>query len=168
MGSSWSAPARRAIRASIRRGQRGFTLVESLVVIVVIGLVLGAGIGSLKKYLRQQQVDRAADAILWEITVARSYAVREGEAVSLVIDEANRKLIVRDATKTWRTLDMGPGTELPVDLLTIDVPGDSLVFSFRGFCLNCSNVSSATLSVTVGARQRQIQVGFLGRAERVH
>lgn len=168
MGSSWSAPEAGTSPAGSRRGVRGFTLVEALITMVVIGLVLGAGMGSLKKYMRQQQVDRAADAILWEITVARSYAVREGEPVSLVIDEANRTLIVRDSAQTWRTLNMGPGSELPVDSLTIDIPGDSLVFSFRGFCLNCSNVSFATLAVKVGARQRQVQVGFLGRAERVH
>jgi prepilin-type N-terminal cleavage/methylation domain-containing protein len=150
-----------------RRGERGFTLVETMITLIVLGIILGAGMSSLHKYMRSQQVDRAADAILWEITVARSYAIREGDVVRLVIDEANKSLIVRDNAQTWRTLRLGPGTELPVDSLTIDIPGDSLIFSFRGFCLNCSNVSAATLAVTVGNRQRKVQVGFLGRAERI-
>jgi hypothetical protein len=128
---------------------------------------MSASMGSLHRYIRQQQVDRAADAVAWEITVARSYAIREGEPVRLVFDEATRSMVVRDDSTTWRTLRLGPGTDLPVDSLTIDIPGDSLVFSYRGFCLNCSNVSNANVNVTVGNRQRRIQIGFLGRAERI-
>jgi type II secretory pathway pseudopilin PulG len=150
-----------------RLGERGFTLVEVFFTLIVLSLIMGAGMSSLHRYIRQQQVDRAADAVAWEITVARSYAIREGQSVRLVIDEANRSMTVRDDATTWRTLRMGPGTELPVDSLTVDIPGDSLIFSFRGFCLNCSNVSNATLAVTVGSRQRKVQVGFLGRAERI-
>jgi prepilin-type N-terminal cleavage/methylation domain-containing protein len=150
-----------------RQGERGFTLIEVFLTLAVLGIIMGAGMASLHKYIRTQQVDRAADAILWEITVARSYAIREGESVRLVVDEANKSMIVRDNSQTWRNLRLGPGTELPVDSLTIDIPGDSLIFSFRGFCLNCSGVSTATLAVTVGNRQRKVQVGFLGRAERI-
>jgi prepilin-type N-terminal cleavage/methylation domain-containing protein len=151
----------------VRLGERGFTLIEVFLTLAVLGIIMGTGMSSLHRYIRQQQADRAADAILWEITVARSYAIREGNVVRLVVDETNKQLIVRDDSLTWRTLRLGPGTELPVDSLTIDIPGDSLIFSFRGFCLNCSNVSAATFAVTVGNRQRKVQVGFLGRAERI-
>jgi type IV fimbrial biogenesis protein FimT len=162
-----TAPGSSAFPQDGGRGERGFTLVEVIITMIVLSLILGAGMASLHRYIRQQQVDRAADAILWEITVARSYAIRKGESVRLVIDEASRSLTVRDDAQTWRTLRLGPGTELPVDSLTIDIPGDSLIFSFRGFCLNCSNVSAATMAVKVGNKQRQVQVGFLGRAERI-
>jgi type II secretion system protein H len=147
--------------------QLGFTLVEMLVGVVVLGLVLGAASSGLHRYIRAQQVDRAADAVLWEITVARSYAIRQGHPISLVMDESARSLTVRDGNGVWRTMQFGANSDLPVDALTLDLPGDSLVFSFRGFCLNCSGVSNATITVSVGSRQRKIQVGFLGRAERL-
>jgi len=146
---------------------RGFTMVEMLIVIVMAGIILAAGVGPLRNFVRQQQADRATNAILWEITVARSYAIRSGLPVALKIDEANKKMIVRDAVKTWRTLDLGQGSELPVDSLTLNVAGDSLLFSFRGFCLNCSNVAAATLAIKSHGKRGVVQVGFLGRAERI-
>ncbi len=149
------------------RRARGVTLVEMLVVIVMVGAILAAGMGPIRNFVRQQQAERATNAILWEITVARSYAIRSGRPVALVIDEANKKMIVRDSVKTWRTLDLGQGSDLPVDSLSVDIDGDSLVFSFRGFCLNCVGMAAATLRTSSHGRSGEIQVGFLGRAERI-
>lgn len=147
-------------------GKRGFTVLEMCLTLAVAGILFAIGLRALRNFMEQQRADRSADAVLWQITVARSYAIRSGESVDLVVDKANRRLLVQDTVKTWSVLNMGPGSGLTVDSLDLPIAGNKLTFSFRGFCLNCST-SGVMLSLYAGGRKRQIQIGFLGKADKV-
>ena len=141
------------------------SLLELSIVLAVMGILLSLGLPSLRGFMQQQRVDRSTDAILWQITVARSYAIRTGSPVDLVVDKPGRKLLVQDSTKVWSVMDFSDNG-LTVDSLALSLDSGKLTFSFRGFCLNCPT-GGAVLSVYAGGRHRQIQVGFLGRAERL-
>src|SRR5688500_10901363 len=116
----------------------GVSLVELLCAVVVVGVLATATFTSVTSYNRIRRASHVAGLLEWEVTVARSYAIRSGRPMSLVVDEPGRSVVLRDGGATWRTLSLGDGTPLRVDSITLDVPGDSLVFSPRGLCVNCT------------------------------
>jgi prepilin-type N-terminal cleavage/methylation domain-containing protein len=153
----------------VRRAAAGFTLVEVAMAIVVAGVLMRMSISGIQTFDRQQRAERMARGVLWEVTVARSYAIRAAMPMALVADSANQTLIVRDAYGTvYRTLSFGSTTAFTATRLVINTAGDSLAFSSRGLCLNCSAGGTTTITTqTPGWKSMTMKVGVLGRAELV-
>ena len=100
-------------------------------------------------------------AILWEVAVARSYALRSGMTVSLVADETNKILTVRDANgAVWRTTRFGAKDELYAKTINVNTPGDSLAFSALGICLNCNGGGATTITVDAGSRRESLAPAY--------
>ncbi len=135
-------------------------------VMLLVGIIISIGAGSLHDYTYTQRGRRAAQGLAWEVTVARSLAIRAGQPISLVANETARSIVVRDSAGTvYRRLDLGPSGELTVDRLDIGIDGDSLVFSRRGMCLNCAGGGVTTIIVESLERRYTIEVSLLGRVE---
>ena len=140
----------------------GVSLIELLCAVVVVGVLATASFTGLTSYNRMRRASQVAGLLEWEVTVARSYAIRSGRPMALVIDEGARSVMLRDGASTWRTLSLGDGAPLRVDSITLDLPGDSLVFSPRGLCVNCGAGAATGLSVVAGGRVARIRIGMLG------
>ena len=153
----------------IPRAAAGITLLEILMVVVIAGLLMGMTASGMRTLDRQQRRERLARGVLWEVTVARSFALRGAVPMALVADSAHKTLTVRDAYGTvYRTLGFGTGTEFAASGLVINTAGDSLAFSSRGVCLNCDAGGATTITVTTPGRPpTTMRVGVLGRAELV-
>jgi prepilin-type N-terminal cleavage/methylation domain-containing protein len=146
----------------------GFSLGELLVVITIMGLLSAFTAKGVKAFSQQQQGERTTKAILWEVSVARSYALRSGGTMSLVADETNKILTVRDEDgKVWHTTRFGAGEELRANAIDVNTPGDSLAFSPRGICLNCNGGGATTVTVVAGNRRGIVSTSILGRTELV-
>ena len=143
----------------------GVSLVELLCAVVTVGVLATAGFTGATAWNRTQRAARVAQMLQWEITVARGYAIRSGRPMSLFIDERTRSVALRDGGSTWRKLSLGAGSPLEVERIALDLPGDSLVFSPRGLCINCSATRLVGLSVNASGRLATIQIGMLGRPE---
>jgi len=95
-------------------GTAGFSLVEMLVVLVVLGLVASFGMPALRNLVPSQRLNAAAEAIAGEVALLRTEAQRTGRVTSLVFDtEANRFFSSRPGAPAlpmagWRVL-MEPG-----------------------------------------------------------
>jgi Tfp pilus assembly protein FimT len=141
---------------------------ELLIVIVIMGIVGAFTARGVRSFSQQQQGERTARAILWEVSVARSYALRTGGTMTLVADEAHKILTVRDDSGTvWRTTRFGPNEELNAKLIDLNTPGDTLAFSSRGICLNCNGAGATTITVDAGNRRGVVSTSILGRTELV-
>ena len=163
-------PARRrdALRTHRRwRVPDGVSLLELLCAVVVSAVLATASYSAVTTYDRSRRAVRVAGLLEWEITVARGYAIRSGRPMSLVVDERARSIALRDGPSTWRRISLGDGVRLQVDAITLDVPGDSLLFSPRGLCLNCGRMRPAGLTVRAGGRVARVQVGMLGHPKAV-
>lgn len=136
--------------------------------ITIMGLLSAFTAKGVKAFSQQQQGERATKAIMWEVAVARSYALRSGMTVSLVADETNKILTVRDANgAVWRTTRFGAKDELYAKTINVNTPGDSLAFSALGICLNCNGGGATTITVDAGSRRGIISTSILGRTELV-
>lgn len=143
------------------RGQAGFTLVELLIVLVVFSIVAAIGLGGFRRFNRSTNVDQAARALGSDVTLARSFAIRRGENVALVADEAARSYKIRDAAgNVLAAGGFGFSSDLPLTLLNIKTSGDSLTFNSRGML-----VSGSVVEIDLGrdGLTKQLDVSPLGR-----
>jgi len=62
---------------------RGFTLPEVLIVIVVVGVLIGAGVPSFGEFLRNQRVKTASFELFSSLVVARSEAITRNLTVTM-------------------------------------------------------------------------------------
>ena len=139
------------------------TLLELLCAVVVTGLLLGGGHATWNRYMRAQRANQVAELIRWEVTVARSFAIRTGRPMTLRIDERTRTLSLRDGVTVRRTVSLGDAARLRVDRLDLAAPGDSLVFSPRGVCINCEPGRTTDLAIEAEGRSATVQVEVMGR-----
>jgi len=125
----------------------GFTLVEMLMVIIIISVMTSIAAGQYRGYLDRVGPQRAARLIGSYVSLTRSYAIRRRAPVSLVLDVSEKKLWIRSATDTIRSLELGEDTEFRIETLTMGFPGDSLSFSSRGVCRECGLTGTGSIIV---------------------
>jgi prepilin-type N-terminal cleavage/methylation domain-containing protein len=141
------------------------TLLELLCAVVVFGVLAGGGSALYDAWMRAQRASKVAELLRWEVTVARGYAIRSGRPMIIMIDETTRSVSLHDGPVIRRTVSLGDGARLRVARLDLDLPGDSLVFSARGLCVNCRIGGSTELSVEAEGRIATVHVEPLGRPQ---
>jgi type IV fimbrial biogenesis protein FimT len=76
-------PAARPIRSGRRPRSAGFTLLELMTTLSVVGIVLAVGVPSYLSVVRNNRAATNANELVSALTIARSEAVRRGDRVSL-------------------------------------------------------------------------------------
>ena len=111
------------------RKDSGFTLIELMVVIAIIGVLCAIAIPNFLKWLPKQRVGSAARAVMSAVEFARSNAIKTNADVTLNFDFDNERLtVVTSGGTTLRTRQL-PGD---VDLQDIDL-GTPVTFNGHGF-----------------------------------
>lgn len=145
------------------RYQSGFSLVELLIVLVLGGILLGLGVQGFKIFNRTASVKGAAQSVLSDVTLLRSYAIQRRTNVSLVANEAGRSYVIREAgtgtVLARRSYDAS--SELPLTTLDVQTTGDSITFNSRGLMVPAT--STDTISVGRLGDSRLVVVNALGR-----
>ncbi|MGY2049050.1 GspH/FimT family pseudopilin [Methylobacterium sp. JK268] len=92
----------------------GFSLVEMLVVLVILGLAAALGGPTLVTLLPGQQLDAVAGALAVELAHLRAEAVRTGQRTSLVYDpETARFISSRNSARPLATPSLRVSVEIP-------------------------------------------------------
>ena len=78
------APAPAQIRVATR-GAAGFSLIELLTVITIVGILLGIATSSYKYVTNSNRVSSEINGLLADLQFARSEAVKEGQPVSVCV-----------------------------------------------------------------------------------
>ena len=83
----------------MRTSQRGFTIVEIMISLVVLGVLIGLGAPGFVEWLQNQQIRAAAEATLNGLQVARGEAVRRNAPVrfQLVSDLTSTCVLASDS-----------------------------------------------------------------------
>jgi len=148
-------------------GQRGFTLIEVMIVIMIVGVMATIAIPAFATWRENQSVRSATLTLLAQFKQARVLALSENRSVSIVFcDGTVANAWVFDANSPDATCN--PCTSAACDEneysyaqfssnLTIS-PATTRTFSSRG------TSNSGTVTLTVGSASRAITINVIGRA----
>ena len=149
------------MRPGDRTSERGFTLVEMLIVVTILSLVSLMANTSFRNFRERAILNRAASVVAADMALTRSYAIRERRNVSLVADEASRSYAIRtDAGDTLAVRSFDSSSDLAIDSLNVLAAGDSITFNSRGLLLT----AGAQIDVGRASGDRRVQVNGVGRA----
>lgn len=87
--------------------QRGFTLIEFMIAIMILGILLVAGAPSFGGWLQNQQIRNAAESMLNGMQLARSEAVKNNNDV---------RFVLCDAVSSWQVLEMTASAVAPASV----------------------------------------------------
>lgn len=127
----------------VRRNNQGFTLIETLIVVAMIGILSAISAPSFLAMLNKAKVNDALTQVKGALQEAQREAIRKSTSctVTLGTSSITSPCLVTGA----RTLPNGVE-------LTTNISGSQITFSFRG---NTTNGGTTVLKMSDGSTQKQ-------------
>ena len=113
------------------RKDSGFTLMEIMVVIGIVGILSAIAIPSYIQWMPKHRVGNAARTVMSTLEFARINAVKTNADVAVIFDWANERLTVDSGGTTLRTRQMPNDVDLQDD--EVDGLGTPVTFNGHGF-----------------------------------
>lgn len=141
---------------------KGFTLLELLVTVVIVGVLATIAVPSFTEFIRRSQVRSAADSVLGAMQLARGEAVSRNARVTftLGVDTGQSSWSVTDSggNVIQRSRASGEGSEVVVVTVT---PAAATSITFNGFgrtVSSASNLSTILFSANDTSLTRRVEV----------
>lgn len=155
------------MKALISSRSGGFSLIESLVVVVILGIVASIGYPQFKLTLGNYKVSTAAEGILMGLNLARAEAIRLNTNVQFTLGTGGGWSVAQIVPAT--PIQTRPGNEAGSGLAVVSTNDQStLTFTSTGRVLDynpASNLTMVAISATgTGADTLQIDVFAGGQA----
>ena len=141
-----------------RPGQSGFTLYEAMMVLLIVGIVVGALTPSVRRQLTRARINRAANVMAADLMLAQSIAGRQRIPVRVSYDLTNKLVTVVDSRATatnYLTRRYGPDSDFKLTSLTAS-PTAVLIMP------NGMASTGLTITLSDGTFQRQIRMTRAG------
>ncbi len=144
------------LKRTVRRRAKGFTLLEMLIVITVMGVIVAVSLPSMVTAFRQRATRGAVDRLAMAHGLARATAVRYGRVAELHIDAANGRFWVEVDTS-------GTGIRDTVGVLN-DLGGQVTMSSTRTLlCFDLRGLTTTRDACEAG--DVLVQFSLLGRTD---
>ena len=121
MLQKWWCPGRNELRKLL--DTRGYSFIELITVIVVLGIMLAIAVISIAPAIQQARVRNAASVIAGDLQYAQLQAVRYRRPMAVVVNNTTKQIIVRDRDNPpgtiWRTRSLGQDSDFDLDSLSV-------------------------------------------------
>lgn len=162
---------RRSFSGLARKRQRGFTIVELVAILSLLGVLGSLAFLQLKPLLAQVRLNSGARQIVSDLQVARMKAIAQNRRFRVTFRQAEGDYVIeREDGISWRRLILHGHTTDEVNNAAIPLPrgvsivavnsGGDVIFVPRG---HVDGGISITLSAHAGADTRKIIVNLAGR-----
>jgi prepilin-type N-terminal cleavage/methylation domain-containing protein len=146
---------------------RGFTLIETLVVLVVVSIVLAYGFPKVRTFMVKNSLRGARSALLTAIQQAKTWAVTDGRATTVRVDPATGALWITasPARLAGHTVD----TVSSVRQLTtvygavVTAPQDTFTFDQRGLLTPPGSSTRQIIAVSKSGYRDSVMINGYGR-----
>lgn len=140
---SQRGPDGRRDTVAVKR-RAGFTLIEMMVVLSILGITLVVVATTFSRYLDRSSAKRSAEIFGQDLTAARNMATRSRQTVVMDFNEGTRSYLVRvEAGDTILYRFFNDDSDITLSSLDLQLVGDSVAFDSRGF----ADLSGATGSL---------------------
>jgi len=142
--------------------KNGFTLIEMMIVLVIMGILSAIAVPNLKTYMAERRLNGAARVLYGDLTATRSQAVSMNKWVALNIDNNHQYTMFHDDDKNG-TVNTGESISTKNlhpdyhDVLFSTPSGTVIVFYPNG------TGSTGTLGLTGSTGSKSITISSAGR-----
>ncbi|HAW50543.1 TPA: hypothetical protein DCX16_06315 [bacterium] len=155
---------------------KGFTLIEMLVVIIIIGVATGVGIVSISSYVNQARLRQTTQDLILDLRCAVEFA-KSGTQTIVIFGTTTPPLegtytgtyTITEEERVFQNPLWGEQTEKKRDMrklhLTPDIPVINPIISFATVTGFASPVTSITL--TSKGKSRYVRINKFGRIEEI-
>jgi len=125
--------------ARLASRNRGFTLIEVAIALVIVGILAATGIPSFIAWLQNAQVRTAAENIRSGLQKARSEAIRRNTLVEFTLDNPSATggtgwtITAPNAPEAEQTIEVNPSSEGTRNIVLTLRPGGTVGTTFNGF-----------------------------------
>lgn len=146
-------------------GTAGFTLVEMVVVVAILGILLGVAVPALQEFVINQRVRAATMDSISSLMLARSEAIKQGGDVSVTPASGTTNWstgwrIVGTDGATVRTQDAYSGVQISA---TISTGATSVVFNRTGRITGTATLEIGSTTNPTSYARRCVSVGLSGQ-----
>jgi prepilin-type N-terminal cleavage/methylation domain-containing protein len=128
------------------RARSGFTLIEALVCVVVLGLICLIGFPKISAAMVRSDLRSARTTVVNLVATARAASIQTGRRTWVKFDGNNAYVLIRDANETVTADTIGAVQNLSAQYAVTVVGVDSIAFDPRGFGASFGDTTSVTLS----------------------
>ncbi len=125
------------------KNDRGMTLVELIVVMIIVGLLIAVAIPNFSAWRKNYQIRAESERVYMDLILARSTAIKNNNDVIVTFNEANDSYTILDDTNNNGSADSGES------LKTVSL--ENLVeFGFYGSSIQDMENNTVNQSVSMG------------------
>jgi prepilin-type N-terminal cleavage/methylation domain-containing protein len=148
---------------------RGFTLIETMIVLVVIGIILGYGFPKIRSFLIKNDLRGARSALVTAVQQAKTWAVNDGRATTARVDPTTGALWLTATPRRVATPGSSVDTVGPIRNLTtvygatVTATQDTFAFDQRGLLTPVGSSVPQKILVTSSGYRDSVMINGYGR-----
>lgn len=139
------------------RSRVGFTLVEALLTIVILGILVGALAPVVSRQISHSRVNNAAQLLTADLENAVSLAGRQRTPVRMTVDSAQRTVLIAERATGTVLTRRTYGTDSEFKVETLSASPASIDLLPQG-----TATSAGTITVGIGSYSRQVTLTRAG------